>query len=172
MIKVLIISDTHHNNIFLQKVLANNQDCQYLIHLGDEPDDLENFPELISEMLIYSVFGIYHQSWRRENAVMDFKINLNNDTSINFHIAHVKEHHTLHSDNDGLNIYCFGHTHHRYFEKFNNDKSVFINPGHLKKEIDRGEIAGYAILQYDENLNKTELIFRDFKSNELERYCL
>ncbi|MCK9329322.1 MAG: metallophosphatase family protein [Candidatus Cloacimonetes bacterium] len=172
MNKIIILSDTHQNKDLLQRVLEQNQDSKYLIHLGDEPDDLEYFPELISEMYIYSVFGIYHQAWRQENSVLDFFIQINDNYALNFHIAHVKEHHTIvDSKEKGINLYCFGHTHHRYFEQVY-DSTYFLNPGHLKKFFDRGEKAGYAIIEHNEVLNQIELFFKDYQSNIIERYIL
>ena len=155
MTKVLIMSDTHSNFRLLESVLIQNSDCEYLIHLGDEPDDLENFPEI--EMQIFSVYGLFHPKITKQNAVYSFSIN-----GFDFVIAHARE---MFKDknfgHDVVAFYCFGHTHHRYFEQIEN--IVYLNPGHLKKEKDRGEEAGYIILEIGDrskggsNMGKSEI---------------
>jgi len=135
--KVLIVSDTHANNEFLGRVLLDHQDCQSIIHLGDEPDDLDCFEELLEKKNIFFIYGIYHPLWKRSNSCISFMIN-----DLNFVIAHALQH--LHFV-AMKSIYCFGHTHHKYFEQ--TEDKVLINPGHLKKSIDRGEPAGYVVLE-------------------------
>ena len=158
MPKVLIISDTHENYELLEQVLMDNQDCEFLIHLGDEPTDLDVFDDLIDKMQIFSVFGIYNPLWSKETACKSFTIS---DT--HFVIAHTI--HDLHVCQQSCGIYCFGHTHHQYFEI--EDEKVLINPGHLKNEIDRGEIAGYAVMEMSEELHVS---FFDFQKNLLEEH--
>ena len=142
MDKILIISDTHENHKLLEKVLIDNQNCKYLIHLGDEPDDLEYHCDLIANMQVFSVQGLFHHKWTCETACIKFKIK-----DIWFVIAHTPQDLILQEQNS---IYCFGHTHNRHFEK--NPNGVFLNPGHLKKETDRGEVAGYATLEVSNDL--------------------
>ena len=145
MKKILIISDTHGNHNILQSVLLSNQDCEFLIHLGDEPDDLDFHPDLTSKITVFSVYGLYHQKWNRQNACQVFHI-----SNYRFVIAHAKEY--LIFDNQ-KSVYCFGHTHNRYFDE--NEHSLFINPGHLKKDFDRNEEASYCVLEMTKFLTAT-----------------
>ena len=153
--KILLISDTHGNHKLLEKVLKHNHDCKYLIHLGDEPDDLEHHPELTSDMQIFYVYGIFHHKWTEQNASNKFMIK-----NTRFKIAHtpadikVEEHD---------HIYCFGHTHHRHFER--DGKSLYINPGHLKNNNDRGEVAGYVVIELKDDV---KIKFFDYKHKLLE----
>ena len=165
MTKILIISDTHQNDILLRDVLSYNNDCQNIIHLGDEPDDLIYNADLIEDKTIHFVYGLYHPKWNKNNACISFTID-----NISFTIAHAKEIlpiktlKTQHSTHN-TSIFCFGHTHNRYYKKENN--SIYINPGHLKKEHDRGDIAGYVVITVSENIS---IVFYDYKHNALKDY--
>jgi len=137
MSKVLIVSDTHGNQRLLRTVLSNNQDCKYLIHLGDEPDDLERYQKLIANMQVFYVYGMYHQKLTDENIRKSFKIE-----NIDFVISHCRDYLEIGQQKC---IYCYGHTHRAYFE--NKDGIVLLNPGHLKDNVDRDETAGYAVIE-------------------------
>ena len=155
MDKVLLISDTHGNHKILEAVLKANQDCKYLIHLGDEPDDLEYHPELTYDMQIYSVYGLYHPKWTPENACISLEIK-----NHKFVIAHTPA--DLKVEKKDC-IYCFGHTHNRHFER--DGKSLYINPGHLKNKNDRGQVAGYAVIEL---CNEIKVIFMNYKHKVVE----
>ncbi|MCL2065157.1 MAG: metallophosphatase family protein [Candidatus Cloacimonetes bacterium] len=157
MIKILIISDTHHNHKILKNVLSMNTDCDYLIHLGDEPDDMSRHTEYLENKHFYYVYGLYHSRWSHENAVKQFQID-----NIDFCISHTdacfkmlksesnpksKKTKSQNTESNRLLFYCFGHTHHRHFEQNNN--IVYLNPGHLKNENDRDEIAGYVVIEFE-----------------------
>ena len=137
MTRILVISDTHGNHKILEEVLKINQDCEFLIHLGDEPDDLEYHTELTENMQIFSVYGLYHRKWSEKNAAKRFNIN-----GQDFMIAHAKQYLSI---DEKDTIYCYGHTHHKYF--YQDEAIVIFNPGHLKNKTDRGESAGYAIIE-------------------------
>jgi len=149
MKKILIISDTHENHDLLQPVLSHNQDCEYLIHLGDEPDDLERHADLTAKMQIFSIFGLYHAKFTSENACKIFSID-----GLDFSISHTVK--MLKFDKFNC-IYLFGHTHNRFFEF--NDNKLIVNPGHLKSTKDRGDVAGYAIIEYDNPVEVTVKFF-------------
>lgn len=167
MHKILLISDTHGNYNLIENILIKNINCNTVIHLGDEPDDLEGFPDLLDGKILHSVYGIYHSGWSIKNAVREFTVKYKSQ-ELSFCIAHVKEHLPNHSDYL-KRIYCFGHTHHRFFETKEN--SVFINPGHLKKNHDRGEDAGYAIILFDDvnSMPYIEICFFDYKHSLIEK---
>ena len=154
MSKILIISDTHQNHKLLDRVLSSNKDCDFLIHLGDEPDDLEYHPEHTANMQIFSVYGLYHRNWSPKTAVLCFSID-----GVDFMITHAMDY--LNETKKNC-IHCFGHTHHRYFSQEEN--KVFLNPGHLKKETDRNEIAGYAVLDF---ANGKTITYYDYSGNPL-----
>lgn len=157
--KILVISDTHSNHKLLEKVLFKNHDCEYLIHLGDEPDDLEGHPHLTENKQMLFVYGLYHQKWSSENAVSCFSI-----CGQEFCITHARQYFSTYKENC---IYCFGHTHHKYYHC--DGTTIVINPGHLKKETDRGETAGYVIVE----LGKEKTIrFFDYDHECIEAYTI
>jgi len=153
--KILLISDTHSNFKILEDVLSYNQNCEYLIHLGDDPNDLDYFTKLTENMNIFYVYGLYHDKWKPENSVVKFSIH-----GQDFCISHAKEFLLKMKDNC---IYCYGHTHKRDFYAHN--KIVLINPGHLKNTIDRGEIASYVIINLKK---KIEFNFFDINHQLIE----
>jgi putative phosphoesterase len=156
MNKVLIVSDTHQNYKLLADILRKNSDCKYLIHLGDEPDDLDDLFEYTKNMQIYNVYGLYHQKITKDNVCKEFSIN-----DINFVICHAQEYLKPSAKNS---IYCYGHTHKRCFSV--DGQNIFLNPGHLKKEIDRNEVASYIVLSLDEKIIR----FCDFTGMIIEEH--
>ena len=157
MIKILVMSDTHANHKLLGSVLKLNQDCNFLIHLGDEPDDLDYHMDLTRNMQIFYVYGLSHNRWTKKNASLNFAIQ-----KVDFSIAHAKEYLEFKNTNC---IYCFGHTHHRHFEQHND--TILLNPGHLKNKSDRNEVAGYATIMLSENTN---IVFYDYEGNLLDSH--
>ena len=153
MTKILVISDTHGNQKILQNVLETNSDCEYLIHLGDEPDDLDYHTDLTENMQIFSVYGLYHRKWNENDAAKSINIG-----GQNFFIAHAQQYLDISEKNT---IYCYGHTHRRYFYK--DESIVIINPGHLKNKTDRGENAGYIIIELGLKKNKIIINYFDYE---------
>ena len=132
--KVLIVSDSHGHNEYLDDLIRENQDVDLFLHAGDSEvppytiypfrvvkgncDYIYDMPE---ELIIPSPFG---------NILLRHKDNAP--------IKYIKE-------ND-IRIYVFGHTHVKACIKKND--IVYINPGSLTFPRD-GE-ASYAILDNDE----------------------
>jgi len=150
MNKVLVLSDTHGNHELLTSVLTKNRNANYLIHLGDEPDDLDKHAGLLTNMQVYSVYGLYHQKFTPENACKTFSIG-----DINFVIAHAREYLV---PGPPKCFYCYGHTHRGFIEQYRD--VVYLNPGHLKNSIDRNEIAGYVVIEISQVV---QVFFYDFR---------
>jgi len=140
--KILIISDTHQNHFLLGNVLALNADCDFIIHLGDDHDDLNEHEHYIGEKQVHFALGFNYND--KEQIKKNVRFNIE---GIEFAISHVKEY--LKFDEQNC-IYCFGHTHNRYF--LQKDNLVIINPGHLKKEFDRNNTAGYVVVELSEKI--------------------
>jgi len=150
MSKILVLSDTHGNHKMLDSVLTKTRYCEYLIHLGDEPDDLEAHAAKIADKTLFYVYGLYHKKFSDENACKQFQIQ-----GINFVIAHAKE---CLLPGPPKTFYCYGHTHRGFLEQ-NND-AVYLNPGHLKHSIDRNEVAGYVVIEIS---SVVQVFFYDYK---------
>lgn len=136
MSNILVISDTHGNLSLLDSVLSANIECEIIIHLGDNYDDLDNFSIMLEGKKIYKVPGIFHPDYLNGKLPPEQIIEVNDKKIL-----------MVHSKNDiskNADIYLFGHTHE--WEVRNNRKGVFLNPGHLRMTKDRGRIASYALL--------------------------
>lgn len=142
MIQVLVISDTHHNFHLMESVLKQETNIDYLIHLGDEHDDLDHFPEYLEKINVISVPGIYHNDYFTypNRRCLKFQIG-----SVLFQIAHAPK--DLKPFDAKTHIYMHGHTHEPIISHLNN--SLLINPGHLKAPRDRGFDASYALLMIE-----------------------
>ena len=141
MRKMLVISDTHHNFDLMGTVFAKEHDIDSIIHLGDEHDDLDFFPEFTSNKTIYSVPGLYHKDYYCiHKKCIHVKIE-------NWEMILAHSPHDLQYQSQENLIYIHGHTHKATIriEK----GSCVINPGHLKALKDRGEAASYMIFEID-----------------------
>lgn len=149
MKNILVISDTHHNYEMMGAVFDYEKDIQVIIHLGDEHDDLDFFPEYTANKDIYQVAGIYHRDYLASHnfRILNFQID-----PFKFQISHVEQHLSLNHQTD---IFLFGHTHHSLIDIKNNQ--LFLNPGHLKAPKDRGAFASYCILQIENDSLKVML---------------
>ena len=65
MPKILVLSDTHRNLKILENVLSANLDCDIIIHLGNDYEDMDNFPNLteVKEIIKTFLFHLYFQFW-------------------------------------------------------------------------------------------------------------
>ena len=151
MEKIIIISDTHGNQLLLRKALMNEK-YDYIFHLGDNYNDLDSNNDLTEGKHIFRVPGIYHPGFTNRTIpavvqcdILDWNFLLTHD------IASLKK-----KPNSNV-ILLHGHTHRSEFLKFSNN--VFrINPGHLKRNSDRGREASYILA----NATRNQIRF-DFK---------
>ena len=141
MKKILVVSDTHRNRTILKEVLEKNiKDIDILIHLGDDYEDIDFFKLLLVGKEIYQVPGIYHPRYRNGAlpAVKTLKIE-------GWNIALVHNLEDLFRKKILGDINFYGHTHKA--EIFARDEKIYVNPGHLKDDFDRGFAASYAIME-------------------------
>jgi len=152
MIKILLLSDTHGNDDVLQNVLEQETDPDYIFHLGDYYEDLDKYKQIIRDIQIVKVPGIFHKGYK--NRTID---------AIQQVIIEGWKFLLVHDLNDAVDkardtdCYLFGHTH--YPEFYKNYSKIFINPGHLKSYKDRGSQASYNILEVSKN--KLKIIVKD-----------
>jgi uncharacterized protein len=163
MIKVLVVSDSHKNQKLLRQVLSQNQDVDYIIHLGDDYEDLDGNFDLTGGKEIIKVPGIWHSGYysrnlpiTRELVIGDFKIGC---------LHTLTDKRKLSNDCD---IILYGHTHKPEIRKII-DK-IELNPGHLKYIEDRGNTASYGRLTID-NAKIIMEIF-DYNCNLIEASTL
>lgn len=155
MKKLLIISDTHQNYQFLQKVLNNEQNCDYIFHLGDDYEDIMHFKQIWKGAILYRVPGKFHPLYYHgENKIYE-KVAID---GWRFMLIH--DYQDIEEKQKEIDIYCFGHTHHPTFSEI--DNQLLINPGHLKQNFHRGKYASYIIASI--NQNKIKFDFKNINS--------
>lgn len=134
------MSDSHHNYRLMEQVLSSESEVTHMIHLGDEHDDLDHFPEFTENVSVYGVPGLYHREYlektmkRRITFVID---------GFKFQAVHAPE--ELDYSDNSINFYCHGHTHRPLIE--GGHGRYLLNPGHLKALIDRNHPASYLLME-------------------------
>jgi len=148
MQKILVLSDSHQNLKILKNVLSANLDCNIIIHLGDDYEDLDNFPNLTKGKEIIKVPGIFHPRYKDGSLPKQKEITINGKKVILIHST---------DDIEGTaDLYLFGHTHN--WELANSKKGIYFNPGHLHLEEEKGRIASYGIIETEEGKFKITIL--------------
>ena len=152
MTKILVLSDSHNNQILLRKVLSQEKGCDILFHLGDYYEDLEGNDDLTDKKKIFRVPGIYHRDY--------FSGKLNKIETVNVHDFRFTLVHNI-ADLDRSNletdIVFYGHTHIVSIDEI--EDVYYINPGHIKAKIDRNQEASYIVC--DLNNNELQLFIKN-----------
>lgn len=147
--KILVVSDTHANLPFLQKVWLAHQDADMVFHLGDNFSDPDLLPMPVTPEKLYRVPGYHCPEGASEPVAL--LINLPGGK-----IALVHGLGSLPANlRAGANLILHGHTHQPQIETAT--KIPTVNPGHLKAARDRGFLAGYAILTITSGSLKVDL---------------
>ncbi len=142
LIKIVVISDTHANQVLLRKALTHETGVDKIYHLGDYYHDMDENSDLTAQKEVLRVPGIMHPVYLKKQVP---RILI--DTVSTWRVA------LVHSLDDAAHVQAdlilFGHTHHALFT--HQDNQYYMNPGHLKKDYDRDENAGYAIMEISKN---------------------
>ncbi len=144
MKKIAIISDTHNNQIILRNSLRNENDLDYIFHLGDYYDDLKDNIDLIQNKIVIQVPGIYNPKYLDGTLAKTKKVVLDDWKFLLVHDISDSTKFQRESD-----IILFGHTHHPTYEVLKG--KLFLNPGHLKRDKDRGYEASYCLAEVSED---------------------
>jgi len=156
MKKIMIISDTHKNQVLLRKAFSQEDGITHIFHLGDNYNDLDTNLDLIENKEVFKVPGIYHPGYRNGSIKSSKVVSINN---WNFTLIHDLQ--ELKSEPSGSSIVFHGHTHQADFTKV---KDIhYINPGHLKDEVDRNRMASYLVVEVDKD--KLEFNFKYLDGN-------
>ncbi|OQX72026.1 MAG: hypothetical protein B6D62_00260 [Candidatus Cloacimonas sp. 4484_275] len=140
MNKIIVLSDTHGNQLLLRKALQNEENVSIVFHLGDFYEDLDENFDLLENKTVVKVPGIFHPGYRDKTipAVQIF-------TAEDWKFLLVHDPNDIPEKVENIDLILFGHTHNRTF--FRKKNSYFLNPGHLKKTKDKGQQASYAVLE-------------------------
>jgi putative phosphoesterase len=163
MHSALVISDSHGNQKLLRQVLRQEQNVDFIIHLGDFYGDLEGNEDFTKNKVLIRVPGIMNPGYFNARLPVYQIVEISG-----WQIG------CIHSPQDipqiwqEVEIILYGHTHSpiikRQFDKLE------INPGHLKKEEDRGNIASYALLNFSEDEVYIEI--KDYNCNLKDSFTL
>lgn len=139
-----VLSDTHQNHVLMYKaadMLVERLGASHLIHLGDNWEDKEDL-----ERLGYSVSGVpglwcpaYHDRHIPRVRVDEFD---------GVRIACAHDIQTLRTMAAGAVLLLSGHTHRPNIETRHG--VVYMNPGHLKNRVDRGQEATCGLVRIQE----------------------
>ncbi len=144
--RALVVSDTHGNLKFLQKVVnfaVENLGVESLWHLGDNYED----PVAIDRqgLMVHRVPGIYHPGYRSRMLdavhsmdIFDLTVKLVHDP-YDIEDAYKKS----------TQLFCHGHTHKPDVQIERG--TIYFNPGHLKHKKDRGYDATFAVVDIEES---------------------
>lgn len=157
--KIGVVSDTHRNAAFLEKVvnrLSSKEHIAALYHLGDDFDDVINYAD--SRFDIVQVPGVYHPGYRdgsleakRVETVLGLRIMLVHSLEKDF-----SDEDRMHAD-----IVLHGHTHRP--EILLEDGFLYFNPGHLKGPMDKNTPPSFGILEVQEKNVEVKTVGLDFE---------
>lgn len=156
--KIGIISDTHHNSEYTEKVakhLVDVEQVKKIYHLGDEWEDIP-YAERAGVPVI-TVPGIYAEQYK-DPAIP------NKVTERTSHVKSILTHDIDDLTEDDIkehDVILHGHTH-SYELKCTLGK-LYINPGHLKDEYHKGRIATFCVMKVGEKGIKAKIFDIDYK---------
>lgn len=136
--KILVVSDTH-NNISLFKRVLSACKPDMLFHLGDYYEDNEKVAFAKYCKTLYRVPGIYHPGYRDASLKHIEELEL---LGITLKLVHNIDDIDFSSVSNSLVFY--GHSHIQSLKAYKSN--ILINPGHLKSDEDRQQLASYIVL--------------------------
>ncbi|MCF7793280.1 MAG: YfcE family phosphodiesterase [Candidatus Cloacimonetes bacterium] len=140
MKRIMIMSDTHRNQVLLRKAFLDEENITHIFHLGDTYEDLDENLDLIEGIEVFKVPGLYHDGYLNRSIHHSIPATVEN---WKFQLVHfLNDVKKLHKN---LDFVLYGHTHRPNFRELNG--MYFINPGHLKRSRDRGNDASYIIAE-------------------------
>jgi putative phosphoesterase len=144
--KIGIVSDTHGNCKYLENVvdwLIKKHKIGMLYHCGDDYDDVAGLGDRFIE--IVQIPGIYDE--RYKNGSLPAKV-FETVLGLNLLLVHSLEKDVNQNDLIRADIILSGHTH-REEIKLSGGK-LFVNPGHLKGELDKNMPPSFGLISLEE----------------------
>ncbi|MCX8064783.1 MAG: metallophosphoesterase family protein [Candidatus Hydrogenedentes bacterium] len=141
--KIGVISDTHGNSKLMIQVcdfLICKIEVSEIFHLGDNFEDYRFLKDM--GFPVSGVPGLWDEEFR-DNVTP--KVLIKNFANKKFIFAHAKFLIERLSRED-LDVWCYGHTHKPKILVENG--KVYFNPGHLKRDSDRGVLASYGVINF------------------------
>jgi len=164
MDRVIILSDTHKNQKLLRQILEREAaGSNYIFHLGDNYEDLDENTDLLENKNIYKVPGIFHPCYLDGSIPPIQEVMIKNWIFILVHNID-----DLPDVAANQKIYCYGHSHKLDFRRL--DGSYYINPGHLKDDWDKDRPASYSTLEIE--VDKILVNFKDKKGTVIQKHII
>lgn len=166
--KIGIVSDTHRNKKFLGDVvewLTTRQKIAALYHLGDDYDDVADLGDHFLEII--QVPGTYDE--RYKNGTLPAKA-FETVFGLTIMLVHSFEKDVTDEDIVKSDIILYGHSHHEELRL--EDGRLFMNPGHLKGQLDKNMPPTFGLINImDREVTATiySLNFKPVRTMELLR---
>jgi predicted phosphodiesterase len=145
--KIGVVSDTHRNTGLLVDVadwLIANHGIESLYHLGDDYADAQALDDKGIE--IVQVPGIYHPGYH--NGTIPRKV-WKTPLELRILLVHARERDMNDEDAVSADVVLYGHTH--ACELRLDEGRLYMNPGHLKGEMDKHMPASFGVLEVRED---------------------
>jgi uncharacterized protein len=147
-----VLSDTHGNHALLYRALDRMEQegrPDTVVHLGDDYEDAEWLEA--SGFPVVKVPGLWCDAYRDRRIP---KYALFTCEGVRVACAHTLD--DIPASARKAELLLTGHTHHAAIEK--QDRSLFVNPGHLRAPRDRGEAASFAIIDIGADILRVRII--------------
>ena len=147
--KVLIVSDSHRDNINIEKVLKKVKPIDMLIHCGDA-EGAERYIQQLAECPIYVVAGNndFFSTLQKELVfnIEKYKVFLTHGHY--YYVSMGTERLVEEARLRGVDIVMYGHTHRPLIDI--RDDIVIINPGSISYPRQEGRQPTYIVMETDE----------------------
>lgn len=148
--RVLVVSDSHGSNVFLNRALEEAGEIDFFMHLGDL-EGSEHFIETFVDCPTALISG-NNDYFSQLDHELEFELEGHHIFMTHGHryniyagVDRLREE----GEARGADIVLFGHTHCPYIEE--TDDMVLINPGSISRPRQEGRIPTYVILDLFEN---------------------
>ncbi|KPJ53569.1 hypothetical protein AMJ39_04140 [candidate division TA06 bacterium DG_24] len=177
--RIGVVSDSHGDVRLLRdaaRELVEDHRVDVIIHLGDDYEDAEELFDRGAEVVrVPGVYSSYYRDSQIENRIV------RQFDDIRILLTHSPESHEndLPGDPDpvilaqtGLvDVIAYGHTHLPRLEQ--EERVMWLNPGHLRRKDKKGAPASYALLDISGRIMNTRILElktgREIASGRLER---
>lgn len=147
--RVLIVSDTHGNEMNLERLLENAGKIDRLIHLGDVEGG-EDYIQTLVDVPVDMVAGNndYFSDLPREKIIQLGKYQALLTHGHYYYVSMGHERIREEARNRGVDIVMYGHTHRPCLEQ--KDGLTILNPGSLSLPRQEGREPSYIIMDIDQ----------------------
>jgi len=138
-----VMSDTHGNRALMERVarqLLGTHRAEILIHLGDDFDDAKALAAWVPELRM--VPGLWCREYR-DRSVPSVWV----ETFADVPVACAHADHDLPAHAAKARLAMHGHSHVAMVEE--RGRTIWLNPGHLKANVDRGQRASFATVSLE-----------------------